>query len=122
MEARTLNTAHINVAFIHERFDEERKSFTAGPKRWVTANMRPESFHELKAASNIGNNLRKYCSTSAWSMHESCWVGLPHDSINVNLGAIGLYHSFAALELRALQGIPLNRKNRSLGTPFSLNG
>ncbi len=42
MEATAFNTAHINVAFIHERFDEERKCFTAGPKRWVTANVRPE--------------------------------------------------------------------------------
>ena len=64
MEAAAFNAAHINVALIHERFDEKRKSFTAGPKRWVTSNMRPESFHKLKAASNIGNNLRKYGSSS----------------------------------------------------------
>ena len=75
MEATAFNTAHINVAFIHERFDEKRKRFAAGPKRWVAANMRPESFHELKAASNIGNNLRKYGSSTACEHAQSyIWV------------------------------------------------
>ena len=32
MEATAFDTAHINVAFVHERFDEERQGFTTGPK------------------------------------------------------------------------------------------
>jgi len=75
MEATAFNAAHINIAFIHERFDEKRKSFTAGPKRWVATDMRPESFHELQTASNIGNNLRKYgCSPACEHAQGHVWV------------------------------------------------
>lgn len=61
MEATAFYTTHVDITFIHEWFDEERECFTAGPKRRITSNVRPQGFHELDTTSN-----------------------------NVNLGAIGL--------------------------------
>ena len=79
MEATTFNTAHIYIAFIHERFDKECKCFTAGPKRRVTSDMRPESFHELEATSDIGNDLRQYGGSSACEHAQGhVWVWSHH--------------------------------------------
>ena len=60
MEAAALNAAHVDVAFVHERLDEERERFAAGPEEWVGADMRPERFHQFEAAANVGDHLRKY--------------------------------------------------------------
>ena len=53
MEAAAFDTAHVDVAFIHERFDEERKRLTARPERRIGSNVRPERLHELEAATDI---------------------------------------------------------------------
>ena len=45
VEAAAFDAAHVNVALIHERFDEECERLAAGPERWVCANMRPERLH-----------------------------------------------------------------------------
>lgn len=58
MEATAFDAAHVDIAFIHERFDEERKRLAAGPERWIAADMGPKRFHELQTASNICDDLR----------------------------------------------------------------
>ena len=60
MEAAAFDAAHVDVAFVHERLDEERERLAAGPEGWVGADMRPERFHQLEAATNVGDDLRKY--------------------------------------------------------------
>ena len=58
MEATAFDAAHVNVAFIHERFDEERERLAAGPERGVGADMGPERLHQFEAAANVGDDLR----------------------------------------------------------------
>ena len=58
MEATAFYSTHIYVALIHEGFYKECQCFTAGPKRWITADMRPERFHELDTTADICNDLR----------------------------------------------------------------
>ena len=64
MEATAFDAAHVDIAFIHERFDEERKRLAAGPERWIAANVWPEGFHQLEAAADVGHNLWQYGSTA----------------------------------------------------------
>ena len=45
MEATAFDAAHIDIAFVHEWFHEERERFAAGPERGLGADMWPERFH-----------------------------------------------------------------------------
>ncbi len=64
MEAAALNAAHVDVAFIHEGLDEERKCFAARPEGGIGADMRPECLHQLEAAADIGDELRQNGGTA----------------------------------------------------------
>ena len=57
MEAAALDATHIDIAFVHEWFDEECERLAACPEGWVGANVRPECFHELEAAADVGDDL-----------------------------------------------------------------
>ena len=41
METAALDAAHIDVALVHERLDEEGERLAAGPERGIGADMRP---------------------------------------------------------------------------------
>lgn len=58
METAALNPAHIDIALVHKWFDEEGKGLAACPERWVGANVRPQRFHQLEAATDVGDDLR----------------------------------------------------------------
>src|SRR6266852_2425485 len=64
MEAAALDATHVDVAFVHERFDEKGERFAAGPKRGIGPDMRPEGFHQLEAAADIGDDLWQDCGTT----------------------------------------------------------
>ncbi len=64
METAALDATHVDVAFIHKGFDEESERLAASPERWVGANMRPERFHQLEAATDVRDNLWQDGGTS----------------------------------------------------------
>ena len=57
MEAAAFDAAHVNITLVHEWFDEECERLVACPEGWVGANVRPEYFHELEAATDVGDDL-----------------------------------------------------------------
>ena len=74
MKTAALDTAHVDIAFIHERLDKESKRFAAGPEGWIGADMRPESLHQFEAAADISDDLWKY-SGSATGEHAQSHIG-----------------------------------------------
>ena len=64
METAALDAAHIDIAFIHERLDKKRQGFMSGPEGGISTDMRPERFHQLEAATNVGDDLRQYGGTA----------------------------------------------------------
>src|SRR2546421_7742394 len=59
VEAAAFDAAHVNVALIHERFDEESKRLAADPERWVGADMRPQRPLDFKTGANSGSDRRQ---------------------------------------------------------------
>src|SRR5579863_3741321 len=53
VEAAALDAAHVDVAFVHEGFDEEGERLATGPERGVGADMGPEGFHQFEAAADV---------------------------------------------------------------------
>src|SRR5215471_13906250 len=58
VEAAALDTAHVQVALVHKRLNEQRERLAARPERGIGANMRPERLHQLEAAADVADKLR----------------------------------------------------------------
>ncbi len=73
MEAAAFDPAHVDIALVHEWFDEEGERLAACPEGWVGADVRPQRLHQFEAAADVGNNLWQD-GGSATGEHAQCHI------------------------------------------------
>lgn len=101
MEAAALDATHVDVAFVHERFDEKGERFAAGPERRIGPDMRPEGFHQLEAAPDVGDDLRQDGGTTTCQHaqgHIGAWTHHLHELLQGEVGRDRLVAVFGVLE------------------------
>src|SRR5262249_14688190 len=103
VEAAALNAAHVEIALVHEGFDEKGERLAVGPERGISANVGPERLHELETTTNVGNNLWEYSGATSCKhaqSHIRAWPHYLHEFLKGEVGSDGLVSIPGILEKR----------------------